>query len=227
MKRIACAFIALFMLLHAPHFSAWADEGRIYKRFAENKTQIALTFDDGPHPRYTEQILDALKENGVRATFFIIGENVELYGDSLIRRMIDEGHEIGNHTFTHPHTKGAEAESFYDEVRRTHSIMLERYGYEMKLFRPPEGYVDEKVRNIAAEMGYDIVLWSVDTRDWECAKKDTIVKNVSINAKGGDIILMHDFVSRRGYTIPALKTIIPQLKSRGLEFVTVSELIGK
>lgn len=226
MKSLACLVLALVMIplgVNAPLQGGV----RIYKSCHENKEQIAITFDDGPHPRYTEQILDILKENNIKATFFIIGENVELYGDGIIKRIIEEGHEIGNHTFTHPHTKGAEDESFYEEVRRTHTLMLEKYGYEMKLFRPPEGYIDAKVKKIAEELGYSIVLWSVDTKDWNCTKKDTIVKNVSVHASGGDIILMHDYVSRRGYTIPALKAIIPRLKSNGLEFVTVSELVNK
>ena len=116
-------------------------------------------------------------------------------------------------------------EAFYRDVRDCHELIEKKYGYEMTIFRPPEGYVDEKVKNIAMELDYSIIIWSIDTKDWEHVGSDLIVGNIEKNVSDGDIILMHDYVSKPNTTIGALEEVIKNIKSKGYEFVTVSELI--
>lgn len=225
MRQLAFFLAVLLPLLSFGVYGAQASESGIYKCVTTNEKRIALTFDDGPHPRYTSQILERLAEYDIKATFFVIGENIGYYDEGIVRSIIDAGHELGNHTYTHKHTKNMSREEFCDDVRKCHDLVKERYGYEMQLFRPPEGYVDEKVRSIANELGYSIILWSIDTKDWEHTGSSAILANVRLHASCGDIILMHDYVSKPNTTIEALDKIIPLLIERGYEFVTVSELI--
>jgi peptidoglycan/xylan/chitin deacetylase (PgdA/CDA1 family) len=155
----------------------------------------------------------------------VIGENIGYYDEGIVEEIIKDGHELGNHTFNHEHTKNMTQEDFYRDVKACHDLIKEKYNYDMKIFRPPEGYIDEKVKNIARELDYSIIIWSIDTKDWEHVGSDIIVGNVEKNASDGDIILMHDYVSKPNTTIGALEGLIKKLKSEGYSFVTVSELI--
>lgn len=224
--RAVILFFCVILIVNSFGFSAIAGNANIYRSNPNAKGMIALTFDDGPHPRYTRQILDILKKEGIKATFFVIGENIGYYDEGIVSDIINDGHELGNHTFNHEHTKDMNEENFYRDVKMCHELVKEKYGYEMKIFRPPEGYVDQKVEKIAAEMGYSIIIWSIDTKDWEHVGADLIVGNIEKNADDGDIILMHDYVSKPNTTIDALEKIIKNLKNQGYKFVTVSELIG-
>lgn len=224
--RFLILFICGILIVSSCSALVTATEVNIYRSIPEAKGMIALTFDDGPHPRYTRQILDILKSEGVRATFFVIGENIGYYGEDIVADIINNGHEIGNHTFNHEHTKDMTEDDFYRDVRACHDLIKEKYNYEMKIFRPPEGYVDKKVENIAREFDYSIIIWSIDTKDWEHVGSDIIVGNIDKNASDGDIILMHDYVSKPNTTIGALQKVIRNLKEQGYQFVTVSELIG-
>lgn len=225
MKLLSFIIIAVFML-NVGCIECVA-EANIYRSIPQASGMIALTFDDGPHPRYTRQILDILKKEEIKATFFVIGENIGYYDEGIVADIISEGHELGNHTFNHEHTKNMTAEDFYDDVRSCHKLIKDKYGYDMKIFRPPEGYIDDKVKNIACELDYSIIIWSIDTKDWEHVGSDLIVGNVEKNASDGDIILMHDYVSKPNTTIGALERVIKNLKEQGYRFVTVSELIDK
>lgn len=190
---------------------------------SSGKKLIALTFDDGPHPRYTNKILDVLMEYGIKATFFEVGENVRYYSETA-QRVAREGHEIGNHTNTHPHLKGIDRASLTREVELCDNAIESVTGKKTKLFRPPEGVVEECVKVMAHEKNYSLVLWDIDTKDWAGTDCNVIVKNVLDNAKNGSIILMHDYISKKCHTVEALKTIVPALIKRGYTFVTVSEL---
>ena len=214
------------MLLNYHFVFAVAEQSRIYRSVGGADGRIALTFDDGPHPRYTRQILEILKREGVKATFFVIGENIGYYDEGIISEIIADGHELGNHTFNHEHTSKMNEADFYRDVRACHELIKSKYNYEMRLFRPPEGYIDEKVKAIARELDYSIIIWSIDTRDWEHVASKTIATNVERDAKSGDIILMHDYVSKPNTTIDALEEIIKNLKREGYSFVSVSELIA-
>lgn len=185
---------------------------------------IALTFDDGPHKKYTAQILDILAEYGIKATFFIVGRNCEKYPE-LVAREIDEGHEVGNHTYSHPDIDKLNEGEFVREVLGTEEILHELRSYKLKLFRPPAGEYNIAIDRIIARLNYTAVLWNVDTHDWKCPPASLISKEVLKKIKPGYIILMHDYVVGNSGTPAALKEILPKLIEQGYRFVTVSELI--
>lgn len=202
------------------------EDSIVYHCSGRDDMKIALTFDDGPHPYYTPEILEILEKYQIKATFFFVGENIKNYPEaaSAVRR---SGHEIGNHTFTHHRVRAMNHDELLWEMNMCDDAIYEVGEYQTKLFRPPEGAFDEVVEETARYMNYSVVLWSVDTRDWAHSSPDSIFKNVLSNVSGGDIILMHDYVSHNSPTPEALELLIPALKEKGYEFVTVSELIGK
>ena len=202
-----------------------SDEPVILRRSAEARQKLALTFDDGPHPTHTAPILDLLAKYGAKATFFVIGENAAAHPE-LIAREIAEGHEVANHTMTHAALSRL---SYRDALREVldaeHAIFPDGAG-SSTLLRPPCGAIGQSVMRVAERLGLSLVLWSVDTRDWEHKSADAIVETVRKGVTGGDVILFHDFVSGETHTLEALETLIPELASEGYEFVTVSELFG-
>jgi polysaccharide deacetylase family sporulation protein PdaB len=187
--------------------------------------KIALTFDDGPHPYKTNVILDLLEQYGVRATFFVVGENVSYYPEPL-KRAIALGHEIGNHTYHHTPLSSSCEKTVAEEIEKTEEIIFQTTGYRTTLFRPPEGSYNQCALNVAKSKNYRVILWTVDTRDWENPVADTIVSNVTANVKGGSILLFHDYMSKKSHAIEALRILIPNLLAKGYEFVTVSELLA-
>jgi peptidoglycan/xylan/chitin deacetylase (PgdA/CDA1 family) len=199
-------------------------ESNVYHQQVNNEMKIALTFDDGPHPKITPKILDILSQYGIHATFFEIGENILYYTD-VSKRVISEGHEIGNHTFSHPKMKDRVNLDLSGEMIKCDKIMCDMLGYKPHLFRPPEGVIDDGIKAIANDMGYRVILWSVDTRDWAQTPTDTMVTEILNNIRPGAIILMHDYIGKGCNTVEALKSVIPKLIDRGYSFVTVSELL--
>lgn len=188
-----------------------------------DEARIALTFDDGPHPLYTAQILDILAEYDVRATFFVIGENADLYPE-LLQRTVTEGHEIGNHTQTHP-LKNLSSEQMEKELSDCETTIAEWIDCRPRLFRPPGGIISGTVTALAENHRYRVILWSIDTRDWAHTPVEQIAKTVLDDAGAGDIILMHDGIKSNSPTPQALRIVIPALLARGYRFVTVSELL--
>jgi len=187
--------------------------------------KIALTFDDGPHPTQTPEILDILSEYGIRATFFVIGQNAEWYGDCL-SMVYKAGHEIGNHSYSHANLTEAGYDGVCREIEEAERLIGNRIEYRPRLLRPPGGLLGEDLYRAAGERDYTVICWSVDTLDWAHTPSETIAQNVLSGAEGGDIILFHDYISGESPTPAALRIIIPELLRRGYEFVTVSELIG-
>lgn len=202
-----------------------AESETVIKSCSSKKKKIALTFDDGPHPARTAEILDILDKYGIKATFFVIGENVALYPE-LIEREIAEGHEIGNHTTNHKSLLKANSDEISREIGDLSRTLDEEFGYKIKLIRPPGGQFNEQLTKYAEENGYKVILWSVDTRDWAHTAVSDIYSNVIKNTGDGAIILFHDYVSGKSPTPDALRKIIPKLLDEGYEFVTVSQLIG-
>ena len=188
--------------------------------------RVAITFDDGPHPVYTPEILALLEQYGVRATFFVIGQNVQTHPD-LVKQEIAAGHEVGNHTLSHPNLHSISSDDLIKQLRQTDDIIYTLTQTHPTLFRPPTGLCTSAVRQAASRMHYDLILWSVDTRDW--SKKtslDHIISEVKNNVRDGSIILFHDFTVRNDHaTVRALEVILPYLKEQGYRFVTVSELL--
>ena len=197
----------------------------IYYKKENDYMKIALTFDDGPHPRYTSQILDLLDEYGIKATFFVVGINAKNYPDSLAE-VIKRGHEIGNHTHTHPHVSCLNTGTLTSEVEQCESTIYGLTDYKTKLFRPPEGMIDADVRTVLRSLDYKVIMWDIDTRDWAHEAPQKIAENVVSNIESGDIILMHDYIGHNSPTVEAINLFIPALLEKGYKFVVISELIG-
>ncbi len=199
----------------------------VYSSGSDSNHSIALTFDDGPHSDKTPEILDILKEYDVKATFFVVGENVKNNSD-ILERMITDGHEIGNHTFGHKYLfKDKNSKRDMErEIDLCDDEIFNHSEYSSVLFRPPGGIYDSTLASVCGERGYSMVLWSIDTRDWEGKSAVEIENEIMTNISDGSIILMHDYVSGQSYTAEALREVIPKLKKLGYCFVTVSELIG-
>ena len=195
---------------------------------APTENQVALTFDDGPDPRFTPQLLDLLAEHDIQATFFVTGARAEAFPD-LLQRIVDEGHIVGNHTYSHPNlVEASDISILEEEVRQTEDIINDIIGYRTRLFRAPYGFLYDELVEKLAEMNYSIVGWSVDSLDWQEAAPEVIAYNVISNIHPGAIILMHDGAGETGdrtNTIEALRQIIPNLTEQGLDFVTVPELL--
>jgi peptidoglycan-N-acetylglucosamine deacetylase len=181
---------------------------------------VALTFDDGPYPENTPQILDLLRETGVKATFCVLGRNAHTYPD-LIRRIYNEGHTFCNHTWRHDlELRNKDEGAIRDDLSATINAIREAVpGAKVPYFRAPGGNFDAKVVRIAASMGMTSIYWHVDPRDWDVNKYgrgqsmvDHIVSNVKQNARPGSIIISHDAL--KPDTVTAYKTLIPWLKSR-------------
>ena len=197
----------------------------VYSSHMNDGNKIALTFDDGPHPQYTPLILDILREYNVHATFFLIGENAER-NPELVRRILREGHEIGNHTYLHKNLKEHTSGGIYEEIAMAEEAILRIADQRTKLLRPPGGLYDKQVCETAHRLDYDIILWTVDTFDWKHPTPEEIIQTVESNVQCGDIILCHDFIGGAPSPTPdAIRKIIPDLLKRGYEFVSVSELI--
>ncbi|MBQ8508861.1 MAG: polysaccharide deacetylase family protein [Clostridia bacterium] len=238
MKRLVLAALILFLALPmgtivptgtaVPMGTAVpvrAEDCAVYYSHPTDTRRIALTFDDGPHYKYTAEILDILDEYGAKATFFVVGELAERYPE-LILRELSEGHEVGNHTWSHPKMNRLSPDAVTSEIIRTERALNEIADYRPKLFRPPEGSFGKAVTQAASGMDYDIILWTVDTRDWAHTPVNQIVETVLTQTGPGSIILCHDFIGRDSPTPDALREFIPALIEDGYEFVTVSELLG-
>lgn len=180
--------------------------------------KIALTFDDGPHPYYTEQLLDGLEERGVVATFFVTGEHATLHPD-IIRRMDEEGHLIGNHTYSHIQLTSYNKEEFKEELVATSEVIEEIIGEEVVYVRPPYGCWD---KSFEAELNMIPVLWTIDPLDWCSDNAECIVDRVVVKAGENEIILMHDYYES---SVTAALEVVDELLEEGYTFVTVEEIL--
>lgn len=187
---------------------------------------IAFTFDDGPDPQQTPKILHVLEQYQAKATFFVVGERVNR-SPEIAQMELAKGHEIGNHSFHHPPFHRLAESSLMKELSQTQEAVFAATGQKPALFRPPGGYYNERIVELSKRHHLQMILWSwhQDTKDWASPGVNKIVRKVLNNARNGDIILMHDSVYNSTQTIEALKIILPELKSRGYSFVTVSELL--
>ncbi len=177
---------------------------------------VALTFDDGPS-KYTKDIINTLKANNVNATFFVLGNKVEIYKD-IISESIKNGNEIGNHSYNHKWLSKLSTNELLDQINKTQDILKSTVNYTPTCFRPTYGSVNNRIRK---NIDLSITLWTVDTKDWKIKNADRIVEKALKNIEDGDIILMHDIFERSS---EALKKLIPKLKEQGYQFVTISEL---
>lgn len=184
----------------------------------EEPPKIALTFDDGPSAKYTGILLDGLKERGVKATFFLIGENAKAQPE-LVKRMDEEGHLIGNHTYHHVQIGKLPEEQAIEEVEQTDAVIYQITGKHTEYMRPPFG---QWKKNLEYKMQIIPVLWSIDTLDWTTENEEEIVNRVVTDAGEGDIILMHDCYAS---SVNAALRIVDYLQTEGFELVTVDRLL--
>ncbi len=180
--------------------------------------RIALTFDDGPHPACTPQLLDGLKARGVKASFFITGQNAEKYPE-LVERMQREGHLIGNHTYSHIQLTKQNREQFREELVKTNGIIREITGEDPVFVRPPYGSWDKKFEE---ELNMFPVLWTIDPLDWCTKDAGNVARRVISKAKENAVILMHDEYDS---TVRAALSVVDALQGEGYEFVTVEEIL--
>ena len=187
------------------------------------KKVIALTFDDGPWPHSTAKVLDILKKNKIKGTFFVVGQNVKTYPD-LTKRVVAEGHIIANHTWHHwYHHMNAQAAAY--EVANTTDIIYQTTGVKTSLFRPPGGNMRNGVAAYAKSNKYAVIMWSSDSMDYSRPGVPRLINNIFREAKPGGIVLMHDGGGDRSHTVKALPEIISKFRKQGYEFVTVPELL--
>ncbi len=183
---------------------------------------IALTFDDGPWPKTTTQILDILKKNNIKATFFWVGRYLQTYPE-LGKQVAAAGHAIGNHTWSHQYIKYNE-DGAAREIDRTSSLIEEVTGVKTSMFRPPGGILNNGLTAYAQKKNYAVIMWSADSLDWRAATQ-SLMDNVMRQANSGGIVLMHDGGGNRSRTVQALPDIIARLRKEGYKFVTVPELL--
>lgn len=184
---------------------------------------IALTFDDGPHPVHTPKLLDILKASGVKATFYVVGRSVETYPD-IARRIVAEGHEIANHTWSHPSLSKLGAASVKREIDRTTEVIRSVTGVTPKTMRPPYGATNARLnKRMDEEFGMKVIMWSVDPLDWKYRNASRVTSEIVTNTKAGGIVLAHDI---HPSTVAAMPATIDGLKAKGFRFVTVIELLA-
>jgi len=192
---------------------------------------VALTFDDGPSSEWTPQILDELRKANVKATFFMLGEHVVRYPE-IAKKVMLEGHEIGNHTFDHHVLLVYKKGDLIKEVRNGENAIKNATGYTTKYFRPPKAWLTKREKKKIEEIGYKIILWSLNSKDWVGFDDKYIVKYIAKNIHPGDIILFHDsggVLSAEGgdrhETLKAIPRLIEKLRGMGYKFVTITELL--
>ncbi len=193
-----------------------SSQDEIYIKEDDEKPKIAITFDDGPNPQWTPRLLDGLKERGVKASFFVIGEKAEKYPE-IIKRMYEEGHVIGNHTYTHVQLTTLSNEKACEEIKKTCQVLYDITGEYPEFIRPPFGSWDENL-----ECGIDLmpVMWTIDTLDWSSKNADSVVVKAMKQVKENSIILLHDNYES---SVEGALRIIDQMMAQGYEFVTVEE----
>lgn len=231
--NVIIGFVSLFVLTGfadqpVKHDRSYYEtRGDIVWEVPTAEKRIALTFDDGPNPQTTPQVLDLLKQYGAKATFFVVGFRLDKYPD-VVKREVAEGHEVANHTKNHVYFKGTVSKQrIAAEIGNMQQKIQAVTQQNCPWFRPPGGYYNDEVVRVAKQYGYTVVLWSwhQDTKDWSVPGVDKIVDKVLGNARNGDIVLLHDHVGGSTQTVEALAIILPELQKRGFRVVTVSELM--
>jgi len=193
-----------------------------YNNIQTTERVVAMTFDDGPHPELTPKLLDMLKARNIKATFYVVGRNVDAYPE-IMKRIVAEGHEVGNHTYTHPSLTKIGRDGVKSQIDRSTAAIRKTAGVTPTNMRPPYGATNATLnRRMNDEFGLKVIMWSVDPQDWRYRNADRVANHIIQNAKPGDIILAHDI---HPSTIAAMPRTLDTLTQKGFRFLTVSELI--
>lgn len=198
----------------------------VIKQINTKRKIIALTFDDGPDPRFTPRLLQVLKKHGVRATFFLLGQHVERY-PAITAQIVQEGHEAGLHGYDHKFLDRLPADQVESQIEKTFAAVYKTTGQKPIFFRPPYGFYNQKVLTAANNLGLQIILWTPEAnpRDFENPGVSIIVNRVIAKARPGAIILLHDHGISRRQTIQATDKLITELEAHGYRFDTVGHLL--
>lgn len=209
---------------------AYEKTGKVIWEVNTKEKIVSITFDDGPHPIFTPQILDILAKYHAKATFFVVGNKVELYPD-VLQRIKNEGHEIANHTDNHIYSRKISSAKLTTELEQTDEIIQRLTGEKPRLYRPVGGLYNDLIINTAVKNGKLVVLWSwhQDPEDWKKPGANKISTHITKGVQPGNIILLHDWIGSRvahtSQTVKALESIMEFLSRNGYECVTVSELL--
>lgn len=203
--------------------------GRTFIGEGKGSKRVALTYDDGPNDPHTLHLLDILARHNVRATFFIIGKFAKERPD-LVRKVFEAGHDVGNHTYSHPNLIFRSGAETAREVGRCDAAIEDAIGARPSLFRPPFGGRRPATLRAVASAGKTPIMWSISGHDWSAISAPQIVQEVSRQIRGGDVILLHDgdhlrFGADRSYTVQATDALLRRYKGEGYEFVTVAEMM--
>lgn len=204
--------------------------GRTFTGLARGTKQLALTYDDGPNDPHTLRLLEVLARHDVRATFFVIGRYAQQRPD-IVRALLNAGHVIGNHTFTHPLLTLKKPAEVRKELSECRAAIQDAIGSHSNLFRPPYGGRRPAVLRVARELGLSPIMWNVTGYDWNAPPAAVIERKVSNQMRGGDVLLLHDGGHRqmgadRSQTVVATDHLISRYKSEGYEFVTIQHMLG-
>ncbi|MEC0266790.1 polysaccharide deacetylase family protein [Paenibacillus anseongense] len=205
-----------------------SESAAVINNVKKDGLKVALTFDDGPDEKYTPLILDILKKEQVKATFFVVGEHAKEH-PKMMKRLVDEGHAIGNHSWDHVNLSEATADKIQSEIGSTDDMIKQITGVVPTLFRAPYGAVSPQVLNVSMQSGHQVIGWSVDTLDWDGKSVSQILSNVRKEVGPGAIILQHFAGGKHGKlgnTVEALPQIISYLRQKGYTLVTVPELLS-
>ncbi|MGS0764820.1 polysaccharide deacetylase family protein [Syntrophomonas curvata] len=237
-KRTAVFYLLSFLLVIMfmlrtyafavhPNMDNWKKEKIVVDKVKTEKKMVALTFDDGPDPQFTPMVLDVLKNHQAQATFFVMGKKAEA-NPAILRRIAAEGHEIGNHSYSHPNFNKIKKKAQLEEIDKTRIIIKNITGQTPRLLRPPGGYLSYDLVAMTKERKMTIAYWTYqqDSKDWRNGVKATaIARHVIRNISPGQIIILHDGCPNGIQTAKATDMIISRLQEEGYSFVTMSELI--
>jgi peptidoglycan-N-acetylglucosamine deacetylase len=205
--------------------------GHTFTGLGRRSKHLALTYDDGPNDPHTQHLLDVLARHNVHATFFLIGRYVQ-QRPGIVRELVEAGHVVGNHTFTHPLLTFKSARELWSQLENCAGALTDAVGEHSNLFRPPFGGRRPAVWRIARQMGLEPIMWNVTGYDWDASSAEQIERKVASQVRGGNVILLHDgghrdFGADRSYTVTATDRLISRYQSEGYEFVTIPQMMRK
>lgn len=218
-----------FTLALHPNLSVWEKDGNLIRSVTVREKVVALTFDDGPDPLRTPVLLDILRMHQTQATFFVVGSKAQKHPE-IIRRMARDGHEIGNHSYSHRNFNHLNKWQILEEVRRTNQIITELSGQQPDLFRPPGGYLSYEMVDLTVKEGMLVAYWTwqQDSKDWRRGKPaPTIAAHIVEHIRPGQIIILHDAGDNGLQTARAVDIFLADLKQEGYRFVSMGELISR